>query len=364
MFRHRWQDVSYRQSLPQWLQKGLPGGWNVPGRSGEEEAPKFLYRGEPGIFPSSLSSAGRLAKSRRFGDREMQWLARLTDMAMWVWNLRIADPFRSMGWPQHYGFPTPCLDLTSDPAVALHFAAPAPGASPQPEKAAVFRIDLEAVIDKVYGLAGRRTPLAAACIEHMYCTRAERQHAWVIRSRSGSVRLNLQWSWHLWRHMEKFVVGTSDAGEFVRPTLLEAQDDVFANWPLAVLRSFKAEIQEPFPRALAEWICNRIPLFEWTPVEVLYDGMGRGSELNLLSPAVAAQRFGGDYRADPAAVVEELASPGMPTPNGILFGIPTGGAPYTRKWFAPGEECEVQWRYPFPGPPRYYGRAFERVILR
>ncbi|HZU28782.1 MAG TPA: FRG domain-containing protein [Bryobacteraceae bacterium] len=360
-FLHQWQNASYRESLPAWLQKHV--SVDSPGRSGEEEVPKFLYRGEPGLFRSSLSSGGRLARDGRFAAAEKRFLAEMTEMAMWVWNMRIADPFRSMGWPQHYGFPTPCLDLTSDPAVALHFAASAPN-GPQPEKAAVFRIDLEAVVDKVYGFAGRRTPLAATSIENTYCTRAERQRAWVICSRNGSVRFNLQSSRHLWKHIEKFVVDTRDASGFVRPGLLDAQDDVFASWPLAVLRSFKAEVEGAFPRALAEWICHRIPLYEWTPVEVLYDGCGRGSRLNLLSPSAAAQRFGRDYRANFVAVVDELTSPDIPAPNGILFGVPAGGTPYTAKWFAPGDECEVQWRYPFPGPRRYRSRAFERVILR
>ena len=335
------------------------------------EAPKYLYRGEPGLFSSSLSSWGRMLKSVRFGGRELELLEQLTEMASQVTNQRIGDPFRAIGWPQHYGFPTYYLDLTSDPAVALHFAA-SPGDDPPPKKRVVFRIDLEAIERKVYRPAREETPLGAAQLDHLYFTRAQRQRAWVICARRNAFRFNLQRSWHLWRHVEKFKVDAVDAESFLRPELLGAQDDAFASWPLAIVRALKFAAGGALPRALAEWICARVPLYEWTPVQVLYDERGQGTKLEFLSPAQAAERDGIDYRADPVAVVEELVSPEIPVPNGIVFGVLTGGIPGTTKWVEPGSECEVQWSGLIPGIDinvpeplwRYMPMAFDRVILQ
>ena len=112
-------------------------------------------------------------------------------------------------------------------------------------------------------------------------------------------------------------------------------------------------IQAAVPRKVAEWICQRIPLFEWTPVEATYDDRGRGTRLRLLSPAAAAERDGRDYHANRQTVIEELTSPEMPTPNGVVFGLRTGGKAGTSECLEPGKEYEFQWRYPFPGPGRW-----------
>jgi hypothetical protein len=363
-FVHYWQNPSYANSLPEHFRKGLPAGWDLPGQSGYEHVPRYLFRGEPDVYPSTRPSRGRLKTDPRFTQRDLELLDELTDMAMWASNLRLADTGRALGWPQHYGFPTYYTDLTSDPSVALHFAAFAPG-KPGPPQRAVYRIDLEAIVHKVYAPGGRETPLGASSIQHTDCTRADRQRAWVIcGADSEAEEFDLQNCKHLGDHIEKFVVPATDAERFLKCDLLDASDDRFATWPLAVVRSMKAVIGGALPPAVAEWICDRIPLYDWTPVEVLYDGSGRGSRLTLLTPAQATQRFGQDFSADRRAVIEALLSAEVPAPNGIVYGVPTGGKPGTSRWLLPGDKCEVQWRYPFPGPPRWNGRAFETVILR
>lgn len=357
-FLHRWQDPSYAAQLPAWLR---PKHWDYPGLSGGESAPKYLYRGEPAIYSSSLPSRARI--NTTFDPAELELLDELTGLASWCWRVRFGDPFRSIGWPQHYGFPTPVLDLTSDPLVALHFAADA-RASESTAPRIVYLLDLEAAVSKVYGPAGLATPLAAAGIAHEFCNRALRQSAWVICNRDAEAPLDFQQCEHLAGHVERFTVDGRDAAAFVRPELLDASSDFFACWPLAVLRSFKASIERPLPRRLAEWIVGRIPIFEQTPVQIFYNGSGRGSRWTLSSPAEASATDGRSYAAQAGAVIEELTGPGLPTPSGLLFGVPTGGQPHSNRWFRAGDECEVQWRYPFPGPPRYNGRAFERVIIR
>lgn len=356
-FQHRWQDPSFAAQLPADFR---PEYWDYPGRSGEDTAPKYLYRGEAGDYPSSLPSRARIHAT--FDQIELALLDELTKMASWCWRLRHGDPFRSIGWPQHYGFPTLVLDLTSDPLVALHFAADARNVSGTASRV-VYRVDLEAIESKVYGPAGLPTPISAACIAHDFCNRAIRQSAWVMRSNDFEMPLDFQHCDHLTDHVERFTVDGRDAAEFVRPDLLDTSSDFFACWPLAVLRSFKASIERPLPKRLAEWIVSRVPLFEQTPVRIFYDERSRGSRWQLISPTEASAADGCSYVAAIDAVVKELTGPDIPTPSGLLFGVPTGGEPNSDRWFRRGDECEIQWRYPFPGPPRYNARAFERVII-
>ena len=113
----------------------------------------------------------------------------------------------------------------------------------------------------------------------------------------------------------------------------------------------------------------RIPLYEWTPVRVDYDDQRRGTQFRPLSPHKAKERDGRDYRADRDQVIAELLSPDIPVPNGILFGMPTGGRPNTSRWFEPGDICEVQWQTSIGGHGRFIGNwrqpmSFELVALR
>jgi hypothetical protein len=370
-FTHKWQDPTYRQSLPTAWRHSLPGGWDLPGPSGSSEAPKYLYRGEAGVYPASLSSRARLAKDSSFSAGDLDLLDRLTEMAADVQNEFERDRLRSLGWPQHYGLPTHYLDLTSDPLVALHFAAGSSATTESPVRV-IYRIDLEAVESKVYGPGGRPTPLLVTSVNDEGIIRAARQSAWVICARRDAERFNLKRNRHLSPHVEKFLVEGSDAADFRQPQLLTAEDDRCAAWPLAVVRALKIVAGGGLPRAVAEWLCARIPLYEWTPVEVYYDGVGRSSGLVFLSPSEAKQRDNHDYQADPQEIVEELVSPEIPVPNGILFGKPTGGVPNSQRWIEPGDECEVQWHSSLrsrnatgSGPGWVtFPHAFARVRLR
>lgn len=324
----------------------------------DSRAPKYLFRGEPGAYEASLTSRGRIQSLGMFDENELAMLDALTSMAEAVWTLRTLDRFRSLGWPQHYGFPTHCLDVTSDPSVAVHFAGWTAGGPPAPVRT-FYRLDLEAIDSKVYAVGGG-TPLSLAWIGQINCTRATRQSAWVLCANAERLAFDFQRSPHLAGAVERFTVDAVDADQFFDPTLLSAEDDAFAPWPLAVVRALRVSIAKPVTRRVAEWICNRIPLYEWTPLEVTYDGAGRGARLGLLSPSEARTRFHRSYESDGVAVVEELTSDRVPVPNGILFGMLTGGPPGESVWLMPGDECEIQWRYPFPGR----GRSFERVVLR
>src|SRR5262249_2500028 len=79
----------------------------------------------------------------------------LSDMALKVTNIRVGNRSRAGGFAQHYGFPTRYVDLTSDPTVALHFAASTTNERP-PKQRVVWRLDLQGIDKKTYVEGGCR----------------------------------------------------------------------------------------------------------------------------------------------------------------------------------------------------------------
>ena len=219
-FLHHWQDASLAAQLPSQFR---PKNWDYPGLSGEERPPKYLYRGEAGIYSSSLPSRTRISTS--FDDTELKLLDDLTDMASWCWRLRFGDPFRSI-------------------LVALHFAADAPKAASASPRI-IYRLDLEAVVSKVYGPVNQPTPLALASIAHEFCNRAVRQSTYVICNSDTQAPLDFQRCEHLAEHVERFTADGADAAAFVRPELLDASSDFFACWPLASFAASKQRSNGP-----------------------------------------------------------------------------------------------------------------------
>lgn len=106
----------------------MPGGWltfPIIGTTLTQEKNQYFYRGESAYYGSSRPSI------YRFGDRGnpiKQWARRLT-ISEAVFFLDQFDAVKH--WPasknylalaQHYGIPTPMIDLTSDLKTALFFA--------------------------------------------------------------------------------------------------------------------------------------------------------------------------------------------------------------------------------------------------
>ena len=333
-FFHHWKNSPKRDP-------GCRGSFE-PGKSGTHEISKYLFRGEPGVFPSSFSSWGRMDAARSFNAEEIRQLEDLTELATVAVNVYIEDPFRAIGWPQHYGFPTYYVDLTSDPAVALHFAADA-GKEASPKSRVVYRIDLEAIEDKVYSKAGAQTPLMAAQIHHLGYRRPARQRAWVIGGRDRSDRYDLQACAHLSPHTVRYEVDGHDAADFLQSGLLSAEDDRCASWPLAILRAIKFCFGGPLPRRLVEWICPRIPLFDPTPAEVTFNEAGLGRRVRFASPNEGQERGGGPYAVKLDDAIDELTSARPRVPNGLIVGIPVGGEPGETRQIEPGDEFQVAW---------------------
>ena len=124
-FVHYWRDSSYVSQLPpQFRPKNSQ--WDLPGAAGQDVAPKYLYRGEAGVFRGTLPSRARI--TNRFDAAELELLDELTSMASWVWRLRMGDAFRAVGWPQHYSVLQDLMSPDLPPPSGLLFGVPTGGA--------------------------------------------------------------------------------------------------------------------------------------------------------------------------------------------------------------------------------------------
>ena len=97
-----------------------PSGLIVPHR-----APKYLYRGECGLFETTESSLTRLERSGLLDAAEQQSLRKVHEALQW--RFRQEDygnsQWNAEGLLQHYGVPTEVVDFSSFLDVAAAFAA-------------------------------------------------------------------------------------------------------------------------------------------------------------------------------------------------------------------------------------------------
>lgn len=96
-----------------------PSGLIVPHR-----APKYLYRGECGLFETTESSLTRLERSGFLDETERECLRKIREALLW--RFRREDygntEWNAKGLLQHYGIPTEILDFSSSLEVAAAFA--------------------------------------------------------------------------------------------------------------------------------------------------------------------------------------------------------------------------------------------------
>jgi hypothetical protein len=90
----------------------------------EANLPRFFFRGEPGVYESTVSSLDRLLMRTDLPIEAVEDIVRCTirvkEKLTSRWNL---SPMLADGFLQHYGLPTRFLDVTSDLGVAVSFAA-------------------------------------------------------------------------------------------------------------------------------------------------------------------------------------------------------------------------------------------------
>ena len=146
--------------------------WQTNQPIGNRQIPRFLFRGESGVHPTTVSSRARL--EQKFADQK--WTAqrqKMTDLIMYSAEvlsrlLRKPDPHEVVGFLQHYGLPTATMDLSGLLDVAAFFSS----------FGAADRVKLIAVIP-VQSLIRHRRRLADLRGGQLG-ERPDKQHAFVV----------------------------------------------------------------------------------------------------------------------------------------------------------------------------------------
>jgi hypothetical protein len=215
-------------------------------------APRLLFRGEPGLFPSTKPSTwrpenwqGLSIESRSVFNRLSDWLhGTLRALAYGLSDLE------ALAFLQHYHLPTNILDFTRNPAVAIAFAV----ASRDSESA---RIGVLPTASFPHGFS-----VAELC-DHNFADRARRQEGFAVATLAPPI-LDWKSSWardYLGIKWYEFHVTARDR-EFWRKhsdELLCLSTDPTAG----LLRLHTIEYVERFgklPHDLALWTVQKVPM--------------------------------------------------------------------------------------------------------
>src|ERR1700733_1759692 len=219
--------------------------------------PRFLFRGEPGLFAETKPSAGRMDTWHPHNGARLSAEARLIfpKLSDWVHRALTAPSYKLSDFEaipvlQHYGLPTIMLDLTGDPGVAMAFAIGS--GSNGSGRIAVMPTKL--------------SPNGVSIVElrdHVWAVRAQRQHAFTIARlappildlKSPREREELGVKWYEFPITEQ----DRELGRKRYQELINVRDDPTA----ALLRYHAIEYVETFgkvPHDLARWIVGKIPM--------------------------------------------------------------------------------------------------------
>jgi hypothetical protein len=249
----------------------LSSGLVVP-----DEAPRYLFRGECGGFPDTVSSARRPSTyAARVGGRPspfpVQELLQLADALIWRFQQPDygLDRGSAVGLLQHYGFPTTAIDFTGHLGYAFAFAA-----------------EKTSPVGRVAVMPYSSSGVAARVInwtEHGWAERPRRQAAFGLIMAAGltdlkseAVRSRLNVKWY------QFPVSPSDKDYLggMYHELVKTSDDSSAGFLRHLITEY-VEARGKLSPALTEWLLERVPIaphcylvrsFEGNEVIVNYRG--------------------------------------------------------------------------------------------
>jgi len=219
---------------------------STPNGAVPHPAPRYLYRGECGLFPATESSQLRI--ERILNGREQESLRRVVKALRWVFKQNGYDnsEWEAEGLLEHYGVPTGIINFTSSPEVAAAFAASG--------KSGHGRI---CVLTRPY----RGGAEFVDYTRHPWAERALRQRAFGVRpdsftdlkSREAHLRLGAIWV--------EFSLTDSDrkTGKSSYDDLVDASNDPHS----AIVRGEVNHFVEQFgklPHKVAECLAGRIPM--------------------------------------------------------------------------------------------------------
>lgn len=219
---------------------------STPNGAVPHQAPRYLYRGECGLFPTTESSRVRIEPS--LNGRELEALSKVTDAMRRVLKQDGYDnsEWEAEGLLEHHGVPTGIVNFTASPEVAAAFAAS--GDADQGRICILTRPygDEAAVVDYT---------------QHPWAERALRQRAFGIRpahftdlkSREAHLRLGAIWVEFPLTALDRQMAKVS------HDDLVDASNDPHS----AIVRGEVNHFVERFgklPHKVAKYLAGRIPM--------------------------------------------------------------------------------------------------------
>ncbi|MBN8733946.1 MAG: FRG domain-containing protein [Acidobacteria bacterium] len=215
-----------------------------------QPSPNYLFRGENGPYPTTVSSLRRLNTFQGLSASDRTRLQELSANLVW----RFCEPDYGMttdsaiGLLQHYGFPTNVVDFTHSLNVALGFAIAGPHE-----------------VGRICVLPMPRTPRANPLIDlsaHAWCERPIRQHAYGLLLppqeydlKSYHVIDALGLAWYEFRITEQL----KECLKPYREDLLRIDDDPSAGFLRHHITEF-VEATGKLSAALTDWLLQRVPV--------------------------------------------------------------------------------------------------------
>jgi hypothetical protein len=251
MFEPNWECSSLTRCLREIRQHFPPGQMiqcelSTPSGAVPHQAPRYLYRGECGLFSTTESSQVRIERS--LNGPELEAIRKLVSWLRWV--LR-QDDYNSSEWEaegllEHYGVPTGLVNFSSSPEVAAAFAA-----FGDSDRGRIC------ILTRPFG----GDAAVVDYTQHPWAERALRQKAFGIRparftdlkSREAHLRLGAIWA--------EFPLTADDreSARLRRDSLLIASNDPHS----AIVRGEVNHFVERFgklPHRVAQYLAERVPM--------------------------------------------------------------------------------------------------------
>ncbi len=265
-----------------------PGGSEV---RKPKSVPKFLFRGEPDLYPTTLPGCSRLANDDSLDSTDREQLSTMVGaMCQWLSspesNFFISE-HHAEGLLQHLGLPTRYIDFSEDPEVALAFAV---GGRTYTDgrRARICLLDVVRGKDEGRGCV-------AQFRDHLWCERARRQKAYGygpirfqdLKEGEACEEVGLRWF--------EFGISRTDVDLFEPRyrALLDENSDSCAGVLRVMINDYAIEAG-PLRVPVAQWLTSRVPTAPLIArIVSFYEGQlsHRPKDLEFLPPK--------DYPCDP-----------------------------------------------------------------
>lgn len=236
-------DHDFPQNETVLVEQRTPSGIVFP-----HPAPKYLYRGECGLFETTESSLKRLEHSCLLGETEQEPFKKIYKALRWRFRQGDYDnsEWSADGLLQHYGIPTEVIDFSSSLKVAAAFAV----SKPQ-------RYGRICIVTKPIGFEAETVEY----IDHPWAVRARRQKAFGIRPvrfsdlKADEARTRLGTIW------AEFPITEADLE--IRRDFYDSLVDESSDPNASIVRAELNHYVEQFgkiPHKLAQYLTDRVPM--------------------------------------------------------------------------------------------------------